>query len=244
MKTENTISFCGSITKTESLIPISANILENTWVAEANLPYAGYYGVMPEKIKANTLFLFTNKYYPLDEVLRFAEGFKHCYTERIDAASATLEFQNKQYPAIRVKNFADYKHLHVLQNCFKQEGVEFAQKINFMNEAKAVINKCFELKEIDQGIYIDRREANKGYLFAENRLNRKNFQNIVQYIKNNSSCTFFDAVTGTFIKDTHTKDFIRIYTEGMNIEILKCIKYQFQKNNIETTSVNELLNQD
>ncbi len=240
MKTENEISFCGSITKTESLIPISSNIIENTWVAEANLPYAGYYGLMPEKIKANSLFLFTKKYYTLDEILRFAEGFKHCYSERIDVASATLSFQNNQYPAIRVKNFSDYKNLHFLQNCFKEEGVEFAQRINFMNEAKAVINKCFEIKEVDEGTYFDEREINKGYLFTEKRLNRDNFENVVQYIKNNSNCTYFDAVCGTFVLEAHSKDFIRIYSEGMTINILNCIKNQFQKNKIEIATIANL----
>ena len=243
MKKENTISFCGSITKTESLIPISSNILTNTWVAEANLPYSSYYGVVLEKIKANSLFLFTNKYYPLDEVLRFAEGFKHCYPDYIDVATATLDFQNKQFPAIRVKNFPDYVNLHLLQNCFTQEGVEFAQKINFRNEAKAVISKCFELIEVDPGIYFDQIEANKGYLFIDGRLNRKNFQDVVQYIKNNSNCRYFDAVIGTFAKDSHTKDFIRIYTEGMNIEVMKCIKFQFQKNKIAINDIKKMLQQ-
>ena len=58
MKTNKTVTYCGSITKKESLIPLESHILENTWVAEANFPYANYYGQVPAKPKPNSLFLF------------------------------------------------------------------------------------------------------------------------------------------------------------------------------------------
>lgn len=231
MNSENTIRICGSITKIESLVPITTNILEETWVAEANLPYSNYYGLIPEKTKANSLFLFTNLYYPLEKILRFSQNIKDCYSKEIDVASAIFEFQNKQYPAIRVKNFPDYKNLNLLQSCFTMQGVSFAQKVHFINEAKATINKCFEMKKIDDGIYSDVQDSNKGYLL-ENNLDFDNFNAIVVNIKNNSNCRYFDAVPGIYILDFQAKYFIRIYSDGLNSDVLKCIKYQFQKNKI------------
>ena len=59
MKTSNLIKVCGSITKKESLIPVNYNILKNTYDAEANNPYFGYYGMVPEQANPNSLFLFT-----------------------------------------------------------------------------------------------------------------------------------------------------------------------------------------
>lgn len=229
MKTENTVSICGSITKTESLIPITSNILKNSWVAEANLPYAGYYGSVPEKINPNSLFLFTKWYYPLEEILRFSQGIKKCNIEKVDIASALLEFRNKQYPAIRVKYFPDYQHLHLLQSCFTLLGVEFAEKIHSLNSAKTIINKCFVMKKLEEGIYFDEIEENKGYFFMEKRIDRDNFRNIVKNIKNNSNCRYFDAVLGITIKNSKPTDFIRIYSDGLNPEILKCIINLFQK---------------
>jgi len=233
MTTKKTIRMCGAITKTESLIPITANIIENTFVAEANLPYSDYYGKLPEKIKANSLFLFTTLYYPLEEVLHLAENIKSCYVQNINIASAMITFDNKQYPAIRVKNFTDYEHIYLLQNCFSLLGVEFPQKINFLNRGKTQINKCFELIKLDEGIYLDQVEKNKGYLFVKNKLELNNFELLVAKIKNNSNCRYFDAVTGITIKDSKVNEFIRIYSEGLNLEMLNCLKNEFQKFNIE-----------
>ncbi len=232
MKTDETIKVCGSITKKESLIPVNSNILEHSWVAEANLPYANYYGQVPGKAKSNSLFLFTDRFYSLEEVLRFSQGIDDCYTENLYTASATLEFRNRQFPAIRIKNFPDYKHLHLLQNCYAQQGVLFAQKIHFITEVNAVINKCFELKKLDEGIYLDMVEENKGYLFTEKRIDRDNFEKVIVNIRNNSNCRFFDAVPGGFIINSQSKDIIRIFSEQLTLEVLRCIKYQFQNNKI------------
>ena len=234
MRTKNLIKVCGSITKTESLIPIQSNILEDTWVAEANLPYAHYYGHMPEKAKPNSLFLFTERFYSLEEVLRFPHGIDRCYTEELNIASATLEHQNKQYPAIRIKNFPDYEHLHLLQNCLALQGVLFAKKVHFITEVKAVISKCFELEELDEGIYLDQTEENKGYLFVQKRIDRDNFDKLILKIKNNSNCRFFDAVPGGFIMNSKSTDMVRIFSEGLDLELLKCIKYQLQINKLIT----------
>ena len=232
MKTDKIIKVCGSITKKESLIPINSNILEHSWVAEANLPYANYYGQVPGKAKSNSLFLFTDRFYSLEEVLRFSQGIDNCYTDKLNVASATLEFQNRQFPAIRIKNFPDYKHLHLLQNCYVQQGVLFAQKVHLITEVIAVISKCFELKKLDEGIYLDMVEENKGYLFTEKRIDRDNFEKVIVNIKNNSNCKLFDAVPGGFIINSQSKDIIRIFSEQLTLEVLRCIKYQFRINKI------------
>ena len=173
MKTNKLIKVCGSITKIESLIPIKSNILENTSVVEANLPYAHYYGQVPEKPKPNSLFLFTTRFYSLEEVLRFSQNIDLCYSKNINVASAVLEFQNSQYPAIRIKNFPDYEQLRFLQECFIKQGVEFAKKVPQVNEAVVRTNKCFVLEEIEKGIYLDRKEENKGYITFQKRIKQE-----------------------------------------------------------------------
>ena len=228
MKTEETLKVCGSITKTESLIPIQSNILEHTWIAEANLPYSHYYGQLPKKANPNSLFLFTERFYPLEDVLRFSLGVEGCAAE-LDIASATIEHQDMQYPAIRIKKFPEYANLHLLQKCFMNQGVEMAAKVNFVNQAKIVINKCFELNELDEGIYLDHEDEHKGYIFVEKRIDRDNFDKTILNIKNNSNCKFFDAVPGGFILNSQSNDIVRIFAEGLDLEQLRCIKYQLQK---------------
>lgn len=224
MKTKNILNVCGSITKKESLVPVTSNILEHTWVEEANLPYANYYGQVPEKPKSNSLFLFTSKYYSLEEILYSVQNITSCFNLKLNVASATLEINNKQYPAIRVKNFPDYKQLHLLQKCFMQQGILWAQKIHLITEAKAIINKCFELEQIEENIYIDLVEENKGYIFIENYIDRNNFDQTILKIKRNSNCMFFDAVPGGLIIDSQSKNIVRIFSEHLKHELLRCIK--------------------
>lgn len=229
MKTDKTITFYGSISKTESLQTIQSNILENTWVAEANLPYSHYYGRTPQKIKPNSLFLFTRYYYPLEEILRFSQNMSGCISNGLNLASAILNFNEQQFFAIRVKNFPDYSHLNQLQECFMQQGVQWMNKINFMNETEVKITKCFELEEANDKIYLDKIEKNKGYIFLENTMNRAHFDDTIKQIKNNSNRIFFDAVPGTFIIKTKTVDVVRIFSEQLKVELLQNLKVEFNK---------------
>jgi len=232
MKTNNTVKYCGSITKKESLIPLESHILANTWVAEANFPYANYYGQVPVKPKPNSLFLFTERYYSLEEVLWFSNGFDACYAEELNIASAILEFHNKQYPAIRLKNFPDYEQLQLLQKCLLSQGIVFSKKTPLVTETKAIINKCFELEEIEEGMYFDKVEDNKAYITTQKKIDRGNFEELILALKNNSNCPFFDAVPGGFIINSRSVDFIRIFSENLDVELLQCIKKQMNKFNI------------
>jgi hypothetical protein len=229
MKTNKSTTFYGSITKHESLHRIQSNILENTWVAEANLPYSNYYGRVPHQSKPNSLFLFTKSYYTLEEILRVSEFMKTCFNFKVNLASAILEFNGQEFPAVRIKNFPDYQKLHLLQDCFAQQGLQFADEVHFMTEAKAKITKCFELKEIEESIYIDQIEEDKGYIFVQKRINRKTFDSSIKKLKNNSSCKYFDAVPCGFIIDAKTVDVVRIFSESLNPELLQCLKTEIEK---------------
>ena len=198
-------------------------------MAEANFPYANYYGQVPAKPKPNSLFLFTERFYSLEEVLWFSNGFDSCYAEKINVASAVLEFHNKQHPAIRLKNFPDYEQLQLLQNCLIKQGIIFSKKIPLVTETKAVIHKCFELEEIEEGLYFDKLEDHKAYITTQKKIDRGNFDELILKLRNNSNCAFFDAVPGGFIINSRSVDFIRIFSENMDIELLRCIKNQMNK---------------
>lgn len=228
METDKLIKVCGSITKKESLINITNNVLEHSWVAEANLPYANYYGHVPEKAKPNSLFLFTERFYTLEEVLRFSQNIDTCYTKNVNMASAIFEYQDKQFPAIRIKNFPNYLNLHLLQDCFAKQGVKFALNKQIRNEVEAIISKCFEFTELEEDIYLDNNEENKGYILVKNRIIRNDFEDVISIIKHNSNCQHFDAVAGGFIINSQAIDMIRVYSEGLNLELLKCIKTQLK----------------
>lgn len=234
MKTNNTmIKVCGSIVKKESLVPIDYKILKNTCVAEANEPYATYYGSVPQQPRPNSLFLFTTHFYSLEEVLRIAQNIDSCYMEKVNVATANLEMGDKKYAAIRIKYFPDYEHIHQLQGCCIKQGVEFAKKVRLSPTAIVRVNKCFVLEEVEYGIYLDKLEENKGYIVLAPRITDKQFADTLIKIRNNRDCELFDAARGAAIIETHAMDMVRIYSEQINVQLLKYIKERFHKYLVE-----------
>ena len=229
MKTNNLIKVCGSITKKESIAPVNYNILKNTCVAEANFPYSGYYGTDPGQTKPNSIFLFTTHYYSLGEVLRFAQNIDSCYMEKVYVATASLDFVHHRYSAIRVKYFPDYEHIHLLQSCCIKEGVEFTKKVHTADSALVRVNKCFVLEELEEGIYIDKKEDHKGYITIPKQISDSEFSKILIDIRNNTDCKLFDAVMGAMIINSRAKDIIRIYSANLDFHLLECIKERFKK---------------
>ena len=229
MKTNNLIKVCGSITKKESIAPVNYNILKNTCVAEANFPYSGYYGTVTEQTNPNSIFLFTAYYYSLGEVLRFAQNIDSCYMEKVNVATASMEFVDHKHYAIRVKYFPDYEHIHLLQSCCIKEGVEFAKKIHISDSALVRVNKCFVLEEMKEDIYFDKKENHKGYIIIPKQISSSEFSNILIDIRNNTDCKLFDAAMGAMIINSRAKEIVRIYSENLTVQLLKCIQERFNK---------------
>ena len=231
MKTNKLINVCGSIIKEESIAPITANIVKNTCVAEADKPYANYYGVAPFNIpnKPNSLFLFTLPYYSLQEVLRFAKLIDLSCMEKLNIAVSVLNFATEHYPAIRIKNFPDYQRIKKLQECFIEQGVEFAKKVHIGNSAFIRTNKCFSLEKMDNNIYLDHLQENTAYIALSKLINKDYYLQSLSYIRNNTDCPMFDAARGAIVLDSQITDIIRIYSGHLDLEMLKCIQNHFEK---------------
>ena len=230
MKTNQLIQVCGAIIKEESIVPITSNIVNNTCVAEANMPYSDYFGVAPFNMptKPNSLFLFTASYYTLEEAMRFAKLIDLCSVNKLNIAVSVLEFGNEQYPAIRIKNFPDYKMIGKLQECFMEQGVEFAKKVNFGRTAIIKTKKCFSLEKLDENIFIDHLQEKTGYIALSKLIDNKKFRKVIADVKNNSKCPMFDAARGAIILDSEITDIIRVYSGNLNLEMLKCIQNMFE----------------
>jgi len=229
METNRIIHVCGSVIKKESIIPLHINILEDTSVAEANEPYFDYYGNVPKNPIPNSLFLFTVPFYTLEEVLHFAQTSELCFKEKINVASSVLDFGQSQNAAIRVKNFPDYEHLPQLQKCFEKAGVQFARKLPPSREAIVRTHKCFVLEELEKGIYLDMDEVDKGYIESEKLLNEEEFNEMMADIRNNSNCRIFDAAKCGIILESEIKEVVRIYSEKLDINLLRCIQKEMKK---------------
>ncbi len=221
--------YSGLIVKHEKLIPIDLSNMENICIAEANNPYSDYYGRLPQRAKPNSLFIFTKHFYYLEEIISYAQKVEKCLFEQINIASAILEMKGKQFPAIRLKNFPDYKQLTSVQTCLSSQGIEFTGKQHLEGDVKAKISKLFILEEPESGFYMDFGEDHKGYFTHSGRLAGNDFERIMHQIKNNGNCKLFDAVQGEILKEGKILEIIRIYSEELDLNQLKCIKKEFEK---------------
>lgn len=223
------IKVSGSIYKKEELMSLDKIGLPNTTVLEATHPYAHYYGQVPQASKPNSIFLLTTRFYYLEEILSLVNQVSDCLEDDISFASAYLEYNGKQYPAIRLKHFPNYERLAYLQNCLKEVGMEFFPKIQFEGKSLSRVQKFFEMREVEPGIYFDDLENNKGYIFCDTQFNNQQFELTMQRIKNNSNCGLVDAVHGDILLDGILVKIIRVFAEGIQASTLKCIKSEFNK---------------
>ena len=229
MESEKTLKVCGSITKRESLALITSNILEHTVVAEADMPYSNYYGGVPDKPQPNSLFLFTERFYTLEEALRLTQNIDICAKNKVNTASAVFLLQGHHVPAIRIRNFPDYQHLKMLQECYIKLGVKFARKVQLEKEPIVTVSKCFFLENKGEGIFFDKQEKHEGYIILPKRPNLPEFEELMEKVRNNSDCLFFDAAIGGLIIDGHVQEMMRVYSEHLDLKMLKCIKHEVLK---------------
>jgi len=230
MKTKQLIHVNGLIIKEESIVPVTAGIAKNTCVAEANTPYSDYFGVAPFNMitKPNSLFLFTIPYYTLEETLRFAQLIDFCSMHKLNIASSVLDFGAEHHPAIRIKNFPDYKMIPRLQECFTEQGVEFAKKVRIGSSAVIRTSKCFSLEKAEENIYIDQLQEKTAYIALTRLIKHDYFLQVITDIRNNTKCPMFDAARGAILLDSKITDIIRIYSGHLDLEMLKCIRDNFE----------------
>lgn len=224
MKTGKILNVCGSITKKESLVYLTGHTRTNTTIAEANQPYSNYYGQIPEKPHPNSLFLFTEMEYTLEEALRFTQNIDICAEKKVNAASAIIYSGNHRVPAIRIRNFPDYTNLIRLQECYEEQGVVFAKRKIPEPEPQIKVNKCFTMEVAGDGLYLDLDLSNEGYITLPYYPDFQEFEELLRDVRNNTSCTLFDAAYGGFILNGKVINIIRVYSGHLNLDLLKCIQ--------------------
>ena len=226
---EKLMSVPGLIVKTEILNPVHAELLPDTCVLEATNPYANYYGEQPEKSKPNSLFLVTANFYFLEEVLGFASELEKHTGQKANLASAQINLGQKQLPAIRVKNYPDYRQLKNLQHFLACKDVIFARKQSLSGKAKVVTSKLFTLETLENGFFGDKNDPNEGYFTTSKQLFYSDFDPVQVHIKNNTDCRLFDAAPGKLILAGQAVEMVRVYAKNIDLPLLKCLKHQVEQ---------------
>ncbi|MCW3807655.1 hypothetical protein [Plebeiibacterium marinum] len=222
----------GNLLKAEQLVTISDKIMPNTFVLEAPEPFPGffnYYGGTPKDAKPLYLYLVVDRLYTLEEVTRARQNIKTYFSSHFHADAGTVTIYNKTYHVIRVRHLDTYDQIKDLQACFIDQGFVFKKKPskNIEGTATIRIKKFFQLKEINDGIYLDTIEKDHGYIVIPKYYRWTEFVELNKKAKYNWDGTFFDSALAHFHNNFEIVDMIRVYNPNMNEEMLLGIKKKF-----------------
>jgi len=212
----------GSITKTETVFTIDQKIIPGTFVFEALRPFPGYYSDSPTGAKPVYMYLVLDEQYELEEILRATQKVQLEFDIRFDAGKCFLKLYDTTYNALRVRHLKDYNLLEKLQRSFMENGIKFLHKSKkYHNElVKIRIIKFFDLKEIADKIYVDKREKNHAYFEIPRHLSWEDFNELNNKVKYNWVESKFDAAKASFYYDGQLHEVIRIYSDKIGPEYL------------------------
>lgn len=227
MAKEVLIETFGSILKVEQLNTLESNILENTFVLEASRPFPGYHGKnLPSEPIPHHIFLVTKKEYLEENVLRTSQKIRQYFKQGFAARQGVLHIFNSKLSCIRIKDLPSFHFIPELQSCYQAEGIEFMRKRNYNQEGLIKINKYFELKEIEEGIFKDLVDLQMFYLEIPVQVSWKLFEQITLTIKNNIDNRNFDAALGVLYRNDLT-DVVRIYEKECSLDKLKLLREKY-----------------
>ena len=217
--------FTGTIIKEETIKSLQKKTIPNTAVLEVEDSYPGYYGLTDQQTQPNFIYLLTKKDYRFEEAKRLEKRIKKYCKDKFYISSASLEIQNKLWPAIRIKQLSSYDHLKDIMEFMQDEKVEFVQSKKVI-DIKSIIrtDKVFWVEEADKGIYMDLFEQEIGYIRLPKRLKWKAFETVTFMVKNNWLGKGFDAALGHFNRKKGVEEVVRIYSKENSVELLATIR--------------------
>lgn len=213
----------GTLTKTETIFTIDQKILPGTLVFEALKPFPGYYSDSPTGAKPVYLYLALEEQYTLEDVLRATQKIQLEFDIRFDAGKGFLQVFDTKYNVLRVRHLKDYNLLEKLQRSFSENGIHFLHKAKKYKDelVKIRIIKFFDLEEIAEKIYLDKREQNHAYFEIPRHLSWEEFEALTSKVKHNWMESKFDAVMGAFYYDGGLHEVVRIYSDQIGTEYLQ-----------------------
>ena len=137
---------------------------------------------------------------------------------------------NIKKSCIRIKGFEKLSSLVSLIDEFAKWDIRI-DKQNHVQEYSGLIKifKFFELREIEDGEWIDLKNEKLSYFRLKKFISWEEFERITIKLKNNIENNLFDAAQGVLYIDNSIVDIVRIYSEHIDKARLKKIKELYAK---------------
>lgn len=211
-------------------------LMKNTCVLEAVSPYFGYYEETPRTNRPKMLYLILSEYFPLEKLIRATAKVQEKVKYPIDAITGTVTIFNQTCYVIRLINLQNYNQIHMVQELYDKEGVQFKTSgKKFKNEMGMIKTRCFfSLHSYGDGTYIDQDEPNIGFFELPYHIPWDCFKKITSEVRFDTKLLYFDAATAYFYHKKGVVDLVRIYRENLDEERLRMIRDRYLKV-LETT---------
>jgi len=222
------IETVGSISKKEDLVFFDNP--QNLLVFETAHAFPGYNGVVPRNYDPNSLFLITKEKYSAETIFRQSNAIKGKIDIQFNAAFAMVSYQNREYPAIRLKGLENYSFIPELLNQYIKHGVNF-EKSKTVEAITTLIKvtKEYNLEPFSDTCYKDLLDDQMYYFEIPEYINWERFEKIITDLKYNIDDKNFDAALVFFYRPQRIVDAVRIYKKGVSLEELVIIKNKFLK---------------
>ena len=227
------IETIGTISKEEILCSLHEDLSNKAMILESKFPFPGYYHVHPmgASQQPKSLFFITKKKFDEEFIIRASRKIASETGIGFDGAPGRIKVYNIPTHCIRIKNLKNYQEVSTLVEAFKNQGFDF-QKYTKINDYNSVIRiqKFFELKEIEKGIYQDAAQSSSYYFEIPKLLTWEEFAKITMSIKHNIEHSGYDAAMGTIYRGHRIIDMVRIFDSNCSEYILEKIRNSYLSN--------------
>ena len=222
------IETVGTISKKEDLVFFDNP--KNILAFETAHAYPGYNGIVPQNYDPNSVFLITKERYLTEKIFKVSQKIRSKVNFSFNAAFATVKYQNKDYPAIRLKDLENYSFMSELLNEYVEQGVLFekAKSVKAFNTLIHV-TKGFHLKPMENSCYKDLADDQMYYFEIPEDISWDKFEKIITDIKYNATDKNFDAALSLLYRVQKIVYAVRIYKKSLSVEELDFIKDKFLK---------------
>ena len=220
-----------NLTKHVTIVAVEEKVLPGSLVFEALNQFPGYYHEAPTEAQPVYLYLVLDRQYPLEEVLRATQNIEKTYDWKFDSGKGYMRLGSQLLNVIRVRHLPEIDLVEKIQEAYQKQGIDFLmnKKLKGKLEAEVKIVKFLDLEKLDEGIYIESKDANFGYIEIPKYLHHDAFIKVTMDVKYNWEGHEFDAACGSFFKDGKLTEFVRILSNKIDVSYLMDIRDLYLK---------------
>ncbi len=218
----------GKIIIEEKVDTISDNIIPRSYVINVPNPLKSYYSRYTNISKPLSIIFITKSPTSFEKILRTTKKLNIEKGTNYDGAKCEVTLGSKKLNGVRIKGINRYPEIAAVQEFFQKDGFDFARGESFKEKDALIrINKFFNVKEIEDGVYSDQDEKDTYYVTVPGYMTWDEFRKYTFEIKNNISDASYDIAKGIFYLNGDIVEMLRIVRPEASVDFLKNVQKRY-----------------